>query len=112
MRAVLPAVAKQGWHRIARQPEAEAFALRAVLHGQLWLTIEAEPLPSSLEERALRVLISRALADELTEAERSREPALDYPLALVEAVCRSLPATQDVSGRSGGRWPIATERRT
>jgi len=95
MRAVLPVVEERGWRLVAPQPAAEAFLVRAVLHGQLWLTAEDEPLCACLEQRAVRVLIARALAEELTAAERADEPAFDYPLALVEAVCRGLGTAPD-----------------
>ncbi len=88
MRGALTAVARHGWRLDACQRSAERFYLRAILHGHLWLTGNDGSLCESLRGRALRLLIARAITASTRTTQRAAEPALDYPLALVEAVSR------------------------
>ena len=90
MRAALTTAARTGWRREVTQPAAERFYLRAILHGHLWLTGDDGPVCESFKRRALRLLIAREILQAPSEAERAAEPALSYPLALVEAVSRGL----------------------
>jgi lysine-N-methylase len=71
---------------------AEAFYLRAVIHGHHLVTGDA-PLAGSLRDRAVRLLIARAMPSVLARAlERGEagaaDPAARHPLALVEAMLR------------------------
>lgn len=71
---------------------AEAFYLRAVIHGHHLLTEDA-PLAGSLRDRSVRLLVARAMRGVLERAAREGEagaadPAARYPLTLVEAMLR------------------------
>jgi lysine-N-methylase len=90
MAAAVSTVMGHGWSLEADQPAAELFYLQAVFHGHLWLTEDDGPLCDGLRRRALRLLVARAFAHTISADERAAEPALDYPLALVEAVSRGL----------------------
>jgi lysine-N-methylase len=66
-------------------PEGEAFYLRAALHGyKLFGDI---PLTVALRDRAVRLLVARALPAVFARA-GATDPACAHPLALVEAMLR------------------------
>ncbi|MBM4359665.1 MAG: YkgJ family cysteine cluster protein [Deltaproteobacteria bacterium] len=70
--------------------EDEAFYVRAVAHGHLWIE-DGRTLSCSLRRRAARILLARRLADAArAEGFERVEPALEHPLALVEADARWL----------------------
>ncbi len=67
------------------RPEVEAFYLRAILFGhQLFGEL---PLARALCDRAIRLLIARALPEIIARSEIT-DPAAREPLALVEAMLR------------------------
>lgn len=66
----------------ARFRRDEVFHLRAVLHGHQ--LVGELPVARALRDRAVRVLLSRALPPALPDA----EPTRAHPLALVEALMR------------------------
>ena len=66
---------------------SEAFYLRALLHGHR--LAGALPLAGALRDRAVRILVARALTQVFAALpETERDPACAHPLALVEAVLR------------------------
>ena len=67
--------------------DAEAFYARATLHGH-HLAVEEAPLATALRDRAVRLLLGRALGAVLARAAPD-DPAHDYPLTLVEALMRA-----------------------
>jgi lysine-N-methylase len=70
--------------RGAPRPVEEAFYLRAIAHGHQ--LVSDIPLAESLRDRAVRLLVARALPSVMATDEHDR--ALAHPLALVEAVIR------------------------
>jgi lysine-N-methylase len=68
----------------------ERLYLRSVAYGHVWIA-DGVPLRSALRRRAARVLLARWL-DHAARAEgfANHEPALEHPLALVEAAARWL----------------------
>jgi len=73
--------------RVASQPttEEERFYVRAVVHGyELGVAL---PLADALRDRAMRLLVARAMPPVRPEA-LSADPAARHPLALVEALMR------------------------
>jgi lysine-N-methylase len=64
---------------------SEAFYLRAALHG--YKLFGDLPLTSALRDRAVRLLVARALPDVFAGA-GATDPACAHPLALVEAMLR------------------------
>ncbi|MEP7123996.1 MAG: YkgJ family cysteine cluster protein [Byssovorax sp.] len=64
---------------------SEAFYLRAALHG--YKLFGDLPLTTALRDRAVRLLVARALPDVFARA-GATDPACAYPLALVEAMLR------------------------
>jgi lysine-N-methylase len=66
-------------------PDADAFYLRAVLHGHQ-LVAEA-PLAMALRDRAIRILLGRSLGAVLARL-APEDAARDHPLTLVEAMMR------------------------
>ena len=64
---------------------SEAFYLRAALHG--YKLFSDLPLTIALRDRAVRLLVARALPDVFTRA-GATDPACAHPLALVEAMLR------------------------
>lgn len=66
-------------------PEGEAFYLRAALHG--YKLFGDLPLTVALRDRAVRLLVARALPDVFALA-GATDPACAHPLALVEAMLR------------------------
>jgi len=72
----------------APAPRAEAFYLRALIHGHA-LAIGGLPISLALHDRAVRVLVARALPLVLaTLPPAELDPACAHPLALVEAMLR------------------------
>ncbi len=68
-------------------PRAEDFYLRALLHGHQ--LAGALPLSLALHDRAVRILVARALpAVFAAEPPAERDPACAHPLALLEAMLR------------------------
>jgi lysine-N-methylase len=84
-RALLePGAISRFWGGTPAHPAAEAFFLRASIHGHhLWGDL---PLAVALRDRAARLLVARALPH-VIRAE-VRDPAIEHPLALVEAILR------------------------
>ena len=66
-------------------PEGEAFYLRAALHG--YKLFGDLPLSVALRDRAVRLLVARALPDVFARV-GATDPACAHPLALVEAMLR------------------------
>ncbi|MRG97184.1 YkgJ family cysteine cluster protein [Polyangium spumosum] len=66
---------------------AEAFYLRAGAHAYQLVSVDL-PLAFALRDRAARVLLARALPLVITPDDTRDEPALEHPLALVEATLR------------------------
>ncbi len=66
-------------------PASEAFYLRAALHGYKLFT--DLPLTIALRDRAVRLLVARALPDVFART-GATDPACAHPLALVEAMLR------------------------
>ena len=66
--------------------EGERFYLRAVAFGRLWFRAGEPPLAIGLRRRAARLWIARRLRADPPLAD---DRALDEPIALVEAICRS-----------------------
>jgi lysine-N-methylase len=70
------------------EPGAESFYLRALLHGHQ-LTAAALPLSLALRDRAVRIVVARALPQVIAELPAAeRDPAGAHPLALLEAMLR------------------------
>ncbi len=68
-------------------PRAEAFYLRALVHGHL--LAGALPLSLALHDRAVRILVARALPLAFAAAPADTlDPACAHPLALLEAMLR------------------------
>jgi len=67
----------------------EAFYLATLAYGHLWFD-EAAPLAPSLRQRAVRVLVARWIPTVLARGPYADDPALEHPLALVEAFSRLL----------------------
>jgi lysine-N-methylase len=72
------------WNTPPADPAAEAFYLRASIHGH-HLAGDL-PLCVALRDRAARILLARALADVIPAD--ITDPAAEQPLALVEAMLR------------------------
>lgn len=69
-------------------PRSEQFYLAALLHGHR--LVGDRPLATALRDRAMRILVARALAPILDAVpEDARDTAAAHPLALVEAMLRS-----------------------
>jgi lysine-N-methylase len=69
-------------------PLAEAFYVRAVVHGHE-LVRRSLPLSLALHDRAVRLLVARAIPALLAASpEEAPDPAAAHPLALVEAMLR------------------------
>lgn len=66
---------------------AEAFYLRAGAHGHHFVLGPA-PLVHALRDRAVRLVLARAVRRLVGPDEREQEPAAQHPLALVEATLR------------------------
>jgi lysine-N-methylase len=74
--------------RPAAAPEAEAFYVRALVHGH-HLVNHGLPLSHALHDRAVRLLVARALpAVFAAEPADELDPACAHPLALMEAMLR------------------------
>jgi lysine-N-methylase len=72
----------------AAAPRAEAFYLRALVHGHQLVT-GSLPLSLALHDRAVRILVARALPVALAALPAEElDPASAHPLALVEAMLR------------------------
>jgi lysine-N-methylase len=72
----------------ASAPADESFYVRALLHGRTLATAEL-PLSLGLHDRAVRLLVARALPLVLAGCPPGElDPACDHPLALVEAMLR------------------------
>lgn len=68
-------------------PRSERFYVEALLHGHRLAT--GAPLSRALRDRAVRVLVARALGPVLAAVpEAEKDPAAAHPLALVEAMLR------------------------
>ncbi|MBM4373724.1 MAG: YkgJ family cysteine cluster protein [Deltaproteobacteria bacterium] len=67
----------------------ERFYLETLAHAHLWLDDDA-PLLDALDRRAARILTARHVRDVVRPDEGPEDPALEHPLALVEALARSL----------------------
>jgi len=71
-----------------REAASEAFYLRAGAHA--YRLVEGElPICEALQDRAARILLARALPEVVRPDEQLEEPALEHPLALVEATVRA-----------------------
>jgi lysine-N-methylase len=69
------------------EPRSEQFYLSALLHG--YRLAGGKPLTVALHDRAVRILVGRALGHVITGiAEEQRDSAAAHPLALVEAMLR------------------------
>ncbi|HZO16113.1 MAG TPA: hypothetical protein VFB62_22720 [Polyangiaceae bacterium] len=66
--------------------EGERFYVRAVAFGRLWFRSGEPPFAIGLRRRAARLWIARRLR---ADGPLASDRALDEPIALVEAVCRS-----------------------
>lgn len=73
----------------APTPLDEAFYVRAMAFAHGWLDGDA-PLVVSIARRAASIAIARHFDAVVSDEERRGEPALDHPLALVEAAARTL----------------------
>jgi hypothetical protein len=68
----------------------ERFYLRAVVYGHLWWRRGEPPLIEGLRRRAARLHVARKLRSVIPDTDPLvADPALDEPIALCEAVCRS-----------------------
>ncbi|WP_437681524.1 YkgJ family cysteine cluster protein [Sorangium sp. So ce131] len=70
----------------AQRPERERFYLRAALHGHR--LVGAVPLSLALRDRAVRLVVARALPA-IFAAVGASDPACAEPIALVEAMLRA-----------------------
>ncbi|MBI4700933.1 MAG: YkgJ family cysteine cluster protein [Deltaproteobacteria bacterium] len=90
----------------AAAPAAEAFYLRALLHGGRLAFAPA--LGAALRDRAVRLLVARALPAQIArEPAGPADPALGQPLALVEALLRG-HGLEDYAADLSGRVASAT----
>lgn len=76
------------------RPASEAFYVRALVHGHR-VAARGRSLAASLRDRAIRVLVARAMSAAIARApacgagfEGAVDPACRHPLALVEAMLR------------------------
>ena len=100
------------WPRRSPRRLAEAFYVCAVLHGHE-LVRRSLPLSLALHDRAVRLLVARALPAVLAAApEEAPDPAAAHPLALVEAMLRGhgldAYALDACGGGFGGLLPSRT----